>query len=50
MEAVVAKVLKDRFFIGDYFGLATAGKDFVSVFIQPDHDNVSSAFFRRVKP
>lgn len=50
MEAVVAKVLKDRFFIGDYFGLATAGNDFVSVFIQPDHGNVSSAFFRRVKP
>ena len=50
MEAVVAKVFKDRFFIGDYFGLATAGNDFVSVFIQPDHDNVTSAFFRRVKP
>jgi len=50
MEAVVAKVFKDRFFIGDYFGLATAGNDFVSVYIQPDHDNVSSAFFRRVKP
>lgn len=50
MEAVVAKVFKDRFFIGDYFGLATAGNDFVSVYIQPDHDNVTSAFFRRVKP
>ena len=52
MEAVVAKILnmKDRFFIGDYFGLATAGNDFVSVFIQPDHDNVTSAFFRRVRP
>lgn len=52
MEAVVAKILnmKDRFFIGDYFGLATAGNDFVSVFIQPDHDNVTSTFFRRVKP
>jgi hypothetical protein len=52
MEAVVPRMLslKDRFFIGDYFGLATAGNDFVSVFIQPDHDNVTSAFFRRVKP
>ncbi len=50
MEAVVAKVFKDRFFIGDYFGLATVGNDFVSVFIQPDHDNVNTAFFRRVKP
>jgi hypothetical protein len=52
MEAVVAKILnmKDRFFIGDYFGLATAGNDFVSVFIQPDHDNVTSTFFRRVRP
>ncbi len=49
MEAVVAKG-KDRFFIGDYFGLATVGNDFVSVFIQPDHDNVTSTFFRRVKP
>jgi hypothetical protein len=50
MEAVAAKVPKDRFFIGDYFGLATAGNDFVSVFIQPDHDNVTSTYFRRVKP
>ncbi len=51
MEAVVAKILNmtDRFFIGDYFGLAAAGDDFVSVFIQPDHDNVTSAFFRRVR-
>jgi hypothetical protein len=52
MEAVVAKIvnMKDRFFIGDYFGLATAGNDFVSVFIQPDHDNVTSTFFRSVRP
>lgn len=48
MGAVVATV-RGGFFIGDYFGLATAGNDFVSVFIQPDHDNVTSAFFRRVK-
>jgi hypothetical protein len=50
MEAVVAKVFKDRFFIGDYFGMATASNDFMSVFIQPDHDSVTSTFFRRVKP
>jgi BNR repeat-like domain len=50
MEAVVAKVFKDRFFIGDYFGLATVGNDFVSVYIQPDHDNVTSTFFRSVMP
>jgi hypothetical protein len=49
MEAVVAKVLKDRFFIGD-FGLATVGDDFVSVFIQPDDDNVTSTFFHKVSP
>jgi hypothetical protein len=49
MEAVVAR-FGDRFFIGDYFGLAAAGNDFVSVFIQPDRDNVTSAFFRRVRP
>ncbi len=51
MEAVLAKALVGGFNrIGDYFGLDTAGNDFVSVFAQPDHDNVTSAFFRRVKP
>jgi hypothetical protein len=51
MEAVVPRTtVGGHFFIGDYFGLDTAGDDFVSVFIQPDHDNVTSAFFRRVKP
>lgn len=51
MEAVVARIGKFTFtFIGDYFGLATAGNDFVSAFIQPDHDNITSAFFRRVRP
>lgn len=50
MGAVVATGMRGGFFIGDYFGLATDGDDFVSVFIQPDHDNVASTFFRRVKP
>src|SRR5216684_4907995 len=49
MGPVVATGMRGGFFIGDYFGLATVGNDFVSVFIQPDHDNVASAFFRRVK-
>ena len=48
MEAVVPTMVGK--FIGDYFGLATAGNDFVSVFTQPDHDNVTTTFFRRVKP
>jgi hypothetical protein len=49
-EAVVPMTLGGHFFIGDYFGLDTASDDFVSVFIQPDHDNVTSTFFRRVRP
>ena len=48
MEAVVQTPLGK--FIGDYFGLATAGDDFVSVFTQLDHDNVNTIFFRRVRP
>ncbi len=50
MGQVVATGMRGGFFIGDYFGLAAAGNDFVSVFIQPDHDNVTSTFFRRVRP
>jgi len=34
-----------RFFLGDYFGLAAAGNDFVATFIQPDLNNVTSVFF-----
>lgn len=49
MEAVVPTIVRGQF-IGDYFGLATAGDDFVSVFTQPDHDNVNMIFVRRVKP
>lgn len=48
MEAVVPTMRGH--FIGDYFGMATAGDDFVSVFTQPDHDNVNTIFFRRVRP
>jgi len=46
MEAVVP-VVAGKFFLGDYFGLATAGNDFVATFIQPDRDNVTSVFFAR---
>jgi hypothetical protein len=48
MEVVVPTMVGK--FIGDYFGLATAGDDFVSVFTQPDHDNVNTIFVRRIKP
>jgi hypothetical protein len=33
---------------GEYFGLANAGGDFVSVRTQVDQDNVTAIFFRRV--
>ena len=46
MEAVVPN-FGGRFFLGDYFGLAAAGNDFVATFIQPDRDNVTSVFFAR---
>jgi len=35
------------FFLGDYFGLASAKNDFVATFTQPDGDNVTSVFFAR---
>jgi hypothetical protein len=46
MEAVVLNA-GGRFFLGDYFGLAVAGNDFVSTFTQPDQNNVTSVFFGR---
>ncbi len=49
MEAVVPNVFGD-IFLGDYFGLAAAGDDFVATFTQPDNQNVTSIFARRVKP
>jgi hypothetical protein len=33
---------------GEYFGLANAGSDFVSVRTQVDQDNVTAIFFRRI--
>jgi len=45
MEAVVPNF--DGFFLGDYFGLASAKNDFVATFTQPDRDNVTSVFFAR---
>jgi hypothetical protein len=47
MEAVVP-TMPYGLFLGDYFGLASAGDDFVSVFAQPDNQNVTSIFARRV--
>jgi hypothetical protein len=47
MEAVPIDVSGD-FFFGDYFGLSTAGDDFVATFAQPDNQNVTSIFARRV--
>jgi hypothetical protein len=49
MEAVPIDVSGD-FFFGDYFGLSTAGHDFVATFAQPDNQNVTSIFARRVAP
>src|SRR3989441_2644795 len=46
MEAVLPN-FGGRFFLGDYFGLATARNDFVATFTQPDPDNVTSVFFVR---
>jgi len=46
MEAVVPSV-GGRFFIGDYFGLAAAGNDFVATLVQPDAANITSVFFAR---
>ena len=47
LEALAIDVFGD-FFFGDYFGLATAGDDFVATFAQPDNQNVTSIFARRV--
>jgi BNR repeat-like domain len=49
MEAVPIDVAGD-FFFGDYFGLVTAGDDFVATFAQPDDQSVTSIFARRVGP
>ncbi len=36
------------FHIGDYFGLAAAGKGFVATFTQPDQATITSIFARSV--
>jgi hypothetical protein len=36
-----------NFRLGEYFGLATAGSDFISAFTQVDQNNVTAIFFRR---
>lgn len=46
MEAVVPN-FGGAFFMGDYFGLASATNDFVATFGQPDGGKVTSAFFAR---
>jgi hypothetical protein len=47
MEAVVP-IMPFGLFLGDYFGLDSAGDDFVAVFAQPDDDKVTSIFARRI--
>ncbi len=52
MEAVFIKLdhSVSEFFLGDYFGLAADGKDFVATFTQVDNQNVTSIFARRIRP
>lgn len=47
MEAVVP-VMPFGLFLGDYFGLDSAGDNFIAVFAQPDDEKVTSVFARRV--
>ncbi len=49
MEAV-QPILPNGFFLGDYFGLAAAGDDFVATFTAVDSQTVTSIFARRVGP
>jgi len=39
-----------EYFLGDYFGLATAGNDFLAAFAQTHGTDPGSIFFRRVGP
>ncbi len=52
MEAVVPSLAGSggAFFLGDYFGLAGTDDGFVATFTQPDNQNVTSIFARRVGP
>jgi hypothetical protein len=49
MEAVVP-TLPDGFFLGDYFRLTGTDEAFVATFTQPDANNITSVFVRRVGP
>ena len=49
MEAVSINVF-GGIFLGDYFGLAAASDDFVSIFTAVDSQNITSIFARRVGP
>lgn len=48
MEAVVP-IMPYGLFLGDYFGLGSAGDNFVAVFAQPDDEKVTSIFARRIE-
>lgn len=48
MEAVVP-IMPFGSFLGDYFGLDSAGDNFVAVFAQPDDEKVTSVFARRIE-
>jgi hypothetical protein len=50
MEAVVPRAPAGDIFIGDYFGLAGAGKGFVAPFTAVDSQNITSIFARQVGP
>ena len=48
LEAVVPRAPGGDFFLGDYFGLAAAGDNFVAPFTAVDSQNITSIFARRV--
>jgi hypothetical protein len=48
LEAVVPHGPNGDIFLGDYFGLAAAGDDFVATFTAVDSQNITSIFARRV--
>jgi hypothetical protein len=50
VEAVVPHAPNGDIFLGDYFGLAAAGDDFVATFTAVDSQNLTTIFARRVGP
>jgi len=50
LEAVVPHAPNGDIFLGDYFGLAAAGDDFVATFVAVDSQNITSIFARHVAP